>query len=60
VTTYSPATVSESARILDAVARDLDSGELDAPRWMQERVIGARIALDAARPPAREPRAVGE
>jgi hypothetical protein len=44
-----------AARSITAVVDAVDSGELDAPRWMRDRLRAAVVTVDAAMPPADPP-----
>jgi hypothetical protein len=39
----------EAAEVLKRVVERIDQGEVDAPGWLRERLVGALLALDAGR-----------
>jgi hypothetical protein len=39
----------EAAQVLKRVVERIDHGELAAPGWLRERLVGAMLALDPGR-----------
>jgi hypothetical protein len=39
----------EAAEVLRRVVERIDRGEVDAPAWYRERLVGAMLALDRRR-----------
>jgi hypothetical protein len=37
----------QAAEVIKRVVERIDHGELDAPGWLRERLVGAMLALDA-------------